>query len=386
MKSRVRREKLQNILNREKIDCAIYTLGANLQYLLNDQSLVYQRTGYSKMLKGEGYFSGLNLAEYLLVIPAQGEAFLISQPHHQASLEKYGLKIITSFISHFPYYFFQELKAQRIAIGMDAHDSFAQLFKDYDSSLEIIKGETLTDELRVIKDSEEIQLLKKAAAITDQVMAATIPLLIEGSVPVDVEAFIHKKGEALGATDVSFPAACIYTRPGHPSAQERIGYPKQMPLKGNTSIAFDFGFIIEGYCSDFGRSFYRGEPPQKVVDAYGALQKGQIRMLEEIKPFQHKLSDIDRLIRERVTDLGFGEQMLYGDTGICGHQIGIDVHEDPWLINSENDLLRPGMVFCVEPKIWFPGECYMRVEDMVLITETGAESLTVFDRNLYSLD
>ena len=384
-KARSRIRHLQKKLEILQLDCAIYTLGANMQYLLNDPTLRYHRTGYSKMSQGSGYFSGLNLPTRVLVIPAQGTAFILCHPDEEEDCLHYGLNVYSSFWSHYPYHWRKHCKGKRIALGADAYQGLSDLFLHFDASLEIIPGEALSDDLRMIKDADEIATLRKAALLTDAVMEATIPLLIEGSRPMDIEAFIQEEGRRGGASDVSFPAACIYTRPGHLSAQERIGYPKDLPLNGNTGIAFDFGFVVDGYCSDYGRSFYRGEPPIEIAKAYEALQDGQQEMVKQLKPGVHQVRDIDRLIREVVTAQGFGSRMLYGDTGICGHQIGIDVHEDPWLLNSETMILQPGMVFCAEPKIWFPGECYMRVEDMILITETGAEFLTNFSRTIYRL-
>jgi Xaa-Pro aminopeptidase len=384
-KARSRIRYLQRKLEAEHLDCALFTVGASMQYLLNDQTLKYHRTGYSKMSQGAGYFSGLSLPTQLLVVPAQGTAFILCHPQNEESSFHYGLNVYASFWSHYPYYWRKHCKGKRIAIGADAYLGLKDLFLHFDTTLEIIPGESLCDDIRLIKDTDEINTLRKAAALTDAVMEATIPLLIEGSRPMDVEAFIQEEGRRGGATDVSFPAACIYTRPGHVSAQERIGYPKDLPLLGNTGIAFDFGFVLDGYCSDYGRSFYRGQPPIEIEKAYEALQNGQQEMVKQLKPGIHRVSDIDRFIREVVTAQGFGSRMLYADTGICGHQIGIDVHEDPWLLNSETTILQPGMVFCAEPKIWFPGECYMRVEDMILITETGAEFLTNFSRKLYQL-
>ena len=92
-----------------------------------------------------------------------------------------------------------------------------------------------------------------------------------------------------------------------------------------------------------------------------------------------------------MSDLGAGIfdgsalVMNFANIGMMGHQIGIDVHEIPWLHNTTPEVFQPGMVMCIEPKLWLPGEAFMRTEDMVLITETGCESLTVFDRNCYEL-
>lgn len=383
--SKNRIEQLQIRLKNAQLDCAIFTIGASMQYLLDDPSLCYHRTGYSKMSHGKGYFSGMHLPTRLLVIPTQQSAFILCHPQEEERSSSYGLPVYAGFWSHYPYTWRKHCKGNRIALGADAFEGMKELFLHFDRSLNIVPGEHLCDDMRMIKDENEIKALRKAAALTDKVMEATLPLLVEGSTPMDVEAFMQQEGFRGGATDVSFPAACIYTRPGHPSAKERIGYPKNLPMQRPTGIAFDFGFVVDGYCSDYGRSFYRGQAPKKIADAYAALQKGQQEMVKRLKPGVHRVSDVDRFIREVVTEEGFGDRMLYADTGICGHQIGIDVHEDPWLLNTETTLLTPGMVFCAEPKIWFPDECYMRVEDMILITESGAEFLTTFSRTLYQL-
>ena len=89
------------------------------------------------------------------------------------------------------------------------------------------------------------------------------------------------------------------------------------------------------------------------------------------------------MVHKRVTELGFGADLRYQKEEMLGHQIGIDCHEYP-MVNKDYDfILRPGMVFASEPKMWFQGEMYMRVEDIILVTETGAEFLTNFPRDLF---
>ena len=108
-------------------------------------------------------------------------------------------------------------------------------------------------------------------------------------------------------------------------------------------------------------------------------------MIADLVPGKTNIKDIDGMVRAEVTRLGFGEFMTNKEKGVIGHQIGIDVHEMPWMNKFVDFVLQPGMVFCSEPKMWFPGECYMRVEDMVLVTETGAVSLTEYDREQFEL-
>lgn len=122
-----------------------------------------------------------------------------------------------------------------------------------------------------------------------------------------------------------------------------------------------------------------------IVDAYKALQTAQLELLDHIKP-SVSMSCTFAKLHETLSRLGYGENLRnFANIGMMGHQIGIDVHEIPWLHNTTPEVFQPGMVMCIEPKLWLPGEAFMRTEDMVLITETGCESLTVFDRNCYEL-
>ncbi|MBQ4253625.1 MAG: M24 family metallopeptidase, partial [Erysipelotrichaceae bacterium] len=88
---------------------------------------------------------------------------------------------------------------------------------------------------------------------------------------------------------------------------------------------------------------------------------------------------------EKCEELGFGADLRFPDSEMLGHQIGIDCHEFPMVNKKYDFIMKPGMVFASEPKMWFENEMYMRVEDMILVTENGAESLSKFDRNLFEI-
>lgn len=99
-----------------------------------------------------------------------------------------------------------------------------------------------------------------------------------------------------------------------------------------------------------------------------------------------KIGEMFNIIEAFLDGRGFGDRLRARlPHGNLGHHIGVDLHEKPWLRPGCDVVLQPGMVMCLEPKLWLPGEYYIRVEDMVLITEEGAESLTVFDRRLFEL-
>jgi len=99
-----------------------------------------------------------------------------------------------------------------------------------------------------------------------------------------------------------------------------------------------------------------------------------------------RIGDMPKIILAKLDELGYGDRFRARvPDGTLGHQIGVDLHENPWIKPDCDMKLLPGMVMCIEPKLWLPGEYYLRVEDMVLVTENGAESLTDFNRELFEL-
>lgn len=157
-------------------------------------------------------------------------------------------------------------------------------------------------------------------------------------------------------------------------------------LERGTSIAFDVGFVKEGYCSDWGRSFYFGNPPQHVADAYETLMTAVVKTIDAIGEEIHRIDEIYPYIESVCDRDGYGEYLRNRHTnGTVGHQIGVEVHETPWLRPANDHYLEDGMVFCIEPKLWNKGEYYLRVEDMIHVTNGQAESLTRYDREQFVL-
>ena len=152
-------------------------------------------------------------------------------------------------------------------------------------------------------------------------------------------------------------------------------------------VAFDIGYMDQGYCSDWGRTVYYGKAPELVKKGYEALQAAQCYMISKIKPGVTRFGDLYSYICDRAEELGYYDYLRFKreERGGNGHHIGSDVHEVPFLTPDCDLILQPGKIFCSEPKMFFPNEGYMRVEDMILVTETGAESLTNFPRDLFEI-
>ncbi len=278
------------------------------------------------------------------------------------------------------------LKGKRVGISRPANHYLRGLVGQAVPGAEIVDAEELGANLRVCKDADEIATLREAVVLTDRVMEEVVDHIRPGITQPQLQARIAETGLALGAQDVSFPSTALYVKSGTKPTEDPFTYPPEKGLVPGTSIAFDFGFVLDGYCSDFGRSFYCGLAPEHISGAYRALQESQCHLISEMKPGQLTLGELFGVIEEALDERGYGDRLRARlPEGNLGHQIGVDLHEDPWLRRGCDVPLKPGMVMAIEPKLWLPGEYYLRVEDIVLITDDGAESLTAFDREMFEL-
>jgi len=247
-------------------------------------------------------------------------------------------------------------------------------------------AEGLLDEVRMIKEPGEIDKLRKAAKLTDDVMSRIIDQIEAGETMRGAGLKIETMGRMIGASDASFPSTAGFCRSGSEPTDDVFNYERGQGLEPGTSIAFDVGFVLDGYCSDWGRSFYYGEPEGHVEKAYAALQTAVVETVDDIGNQVHRVNEIFPSIELICDREGYGDYLRARlPHGSVGHQIGVEVHEDPWLRPGNSHELMDGMVFCMEPKLWHSGEYYIRVEDMVLIKNGEAEFLTNYDRERFKL-
>lgn len=273
-----------------------------------------------------------------------------------------------------------------LAVGKRLGDSTVAILKAALPASEPGPAEGLMDSLRMIKEPEEIDRLRRVAKLTDDVFHAVIGRIREGMTQPELEAEIRAEGISRGAEGVSFNPAVIFTKSGSEPSAEAFTYPRQQGLAGGTSIAFDIGFVMDGYCSDFGRSLYFGPAPGHIRGAYEALQQAVVQTVAAMRAGAMRMCDLFGAVEKTLDSFGYGDYLRARLPGkVLGHNIGIDIHEDPW-INPGCDMgLQAGMVMALEPKLWHSGEYYLRVEDIVLIGEDSSEFLTTADRTVFEL-
>ena len=280
------------------------------------------------------------------------------------------------------------VKVRRLGLGDHVWGSTTTETAKYARDASFYSAEALMDHLRLIKEPGEIERLRRVADLTDRVMENVVPKIREGVTQRELEFEIEFQGRSLGASQVSFPPTAGFVRSGSEISTDPLTYPKEKGLLPGTSIAFDIGFVMDGYCSDFGRSFYFGPASKDVLEGYNALHQGVIETVDGMYDGSMLVCDLFPTLEKTLDALGYGSYLraeYWMSKRQLGHSIGVEVHEPPWLNPSNREPLRANMVMALEPKIWRAGQYYLRVEDMVLVGSRKTEFLSNFDRKLFQL-
>lgn len=227
--------------------------------------------------------------------------------------------------------------------------------------------ETL-EPLRMIKDHEELAKIRRGIAISlatyRHIQRLIKPGTTELEIAAEIEKFIRHKGARSNAFDT------IIASGPHSSYPHASISPKK--LKKGEPVVIDMGVDYEGYKCDLTRTFFLGKIPASVQKAARIVREAQRLAIEAIKPGV-LFKDIDAAARNYIRHEGFGEHFGHA----LGHGVGLEVHEAPSVNNRNQEKAQAGMVFTVEPGIYLAGEFGIRMEEMVLVTNTGVEVLSV---------
>ncbi|MTI95345.1 MAG: aminopeptidase P family protein [Firmicutes bacterium] len=228
-------------------------------------------------------------------------------------------------------------------------------------------------ELRNIKSDGEVQVLREAAALADKAVEIGVAALAEGKTEMEVVAEIEYNMKKLGVARMSFPTMVLF---GAKSAESH-GSPGDTRLQAGDLVLFDLGVVHKGYCSDITRTFAFKSITPEFEKIYEITLKANEAAIAASAPGV-RVGDIDKAAREVITAAGYGEYFTHR----VGHGLGIDVHEYPSMNGENDDLLALGMAYTIEPGIYLPGRGGVRIEDDVVITADGCETLTKFPKHL----
>lgn len=220
--------------------------------------------------------------------------------------------------------------------------------------------------LRMRKDPAEIDALRKAGAAIDRVHERVPGFLLAGRTEADVAADIAEAIVAEGHSEAAF----IIVGSG-PHGADPHHECSDRELRAGDVVVVDIGGPYEpGYNSDSTRTYVLGEPQPEVARRYAVLQRAQQAAVDAVRPGV-TAEQIDAAARDVLAEAGLAEAFVHR----TGHGIGLSVHEEPYIVAGNDLPLEAGMAFSVEPGIYFPGEWGARIEDIVVVTEDGVESL-----------
>jgi Xaa-Pro aminopeptidase len=245
-------------------------------------------------------------------------------------------------------------------------------------STRYVRGTAVMNEQRMRKDAAEIAALAAAGAAADRVAAQLhaggIPLV--GRTEAEVSADISARLLAEGHERVNFAivAAGENAASPHHHAAGRV-------IRRGDIVLCDFGGTLDGYCSDITRCVHVGEPPAEIADAYAVLHHAQ-QTAVAAGTVGVACEEVDRAARRIIDAAGYGEFFVHR----TGHGIGMEAHEDPYMVEGNSLPLAAGHAFSVEPGIYISGKWGMRLEDIVVATDAGPQPLNLVDHSLVVVD
>ncbi|HJW66759.1 MAG TPA: Xaa-Pro peptidase family protein [Gaiellaceae bacterium] len=264
-------------------------------------------------------------------------------------------------------------------IGFEANWlSFERYSRLHAGGIELVPRYGLVEELRAVKDADELDAIRRAAELTNTAFGrfadeGEVIGRTERELAWRLEEFLHDANADSVAFAVTMASGPNAAKP-HTDLTDRRVEPGQ-------TLLVDAGCMVDGYCSDCTRTFATGPLPDELEHAYEVCLDAQLAALEAVRPGASG-PGVDSAARDRITAAGFGDAFGHG----LGHGVGLVVHEDPRLAQESRSVLEAGNVVTVEPGIYLSGLGGIRIEDLVVVSDEVPEVLTTFTKDLVTLD
>ncbi len=351
-----RLSKLQAVLKEKDLDALLVTSTYNLRYVSNFTG----STGLALVTKDQAFFV---------------TDFRYTQ---QAAAEAKGFEIRRNIGP-----IFEEVKKiaeEQNIVKLGFEDAYVS-FKNYDEletllESDLIPASGIIEELREVKDEEELNIIKRACEIADAGFKYILDYIKPGVSEIEIANRLDFYMRDLGATSVSFDTIVAS---GHRSAMPH-GVASEKLIGNNEFVTLDFGCYYKGYVSDMTRTVSVGEPSEKLKEIYNVVLEAQLKVNEQAKAGMTGI-EVDNIARDHITAHGYGDNFGHS----TGHGIGLEVHEGPSASQKGNKALVPGNIITNEPGIYLDGIGGVRIEDDLYITENGNEILTFSPKELIIL-
>lgn len=267
-------------------------------------------------------------------------------------------------------------KAGASAVGFEDCSSTYQHYQELENELTTYQLIGIEDELislMAVKDADEIENVRRASLINDAAFNSLLPFIKEGvkekDIAIELEYLLRKEG----GDGIAFETIVAFGE----NTSKPHAHAGRKQLKSGMPVTIDFGCTYGGYCSDITRTFFFGEPSEKLRGIYEMVLEANLLGINEVKSGA-PAAKVDAACRDYFRAREMDKYFIHG----TGHGVGIRVHEAPTLNPSSADILKTDMLVTVEPGLYIPEVGGVRIEDLLLVTENGSERLTVTNKNI----
>ena len=347
-----------------EVDALLISPGPDLRYLTGYDAIPLERLTCLVVL-AEG--------EPVIIVPGLEKPAALASP-----IGDLGIEVLSWGETDDPYALVASILRERGLVAVDNHmwaEKVLRLRDAMPSAQQILAGAVLR-ELRMRKTADEVNALRRAGAAIDRVHAKMHEWLRAGrterEVGQDIAAAIIEEGH------VRVDFVIVGSGPNGASPHHELS--DRVILDGEPVVVDIGGTMPDGYCSDETRTYSVGKPPQEFLDYYSVLQVAQAAACDHVRPGV-TAEGVDAAARSVITEAGYGDYFVHR----TGHGIGLETHEEPYIVTGNTEVLAPGMAFSIEPGIYLPGRHGARIEDILVCGETDGERLNLRPRDLVVL-
>ncbi len=356
---RRRRTRLQQILQDRGIDLLILAPGPDMAYLLN-------------------FWGHQSERPVLLCIAAESDPFIVIAAFEARALPSLDrdIEVATYGETEDPYELTKrmidkEFKARRVAVGDHMRARFLLGLQQQLTSSEFTHASQFIRDLRMVKDEDELTTLRDAGKRADSVLDSLLQGSLQSRTEADIGRTLQRLLENVGLRE---PGSIVASGPNGASPHHRSS---DRVIQSGEFVTLDFGGTLNGYWADMTRTLAVGEPTEEMRTVYEVVKAAQQAGVDAVRPGR-TCESIDSVVRSIISEAGFGDAFIHR----TGHGIGLEEHEEPYIVSGNQLDLVAGMTFSIEPGCYLPGKFGIRIEDIVAVTSEGAERFNHFPREL----
>ncbi len=264
---------------------------------------------------------------------------------------------------------------KRIAVIKTTYSSTLINLKEIITDVEFVLLDDYVNNLRMIKTDYELSKIKEACELTDEIFSEVVPLLKIGMSENDIKSEVDYRILLKGCEGNSFHTGIMISGGNN---QTHWSSTTGNIVNEGCTVAFDFGLYKDGFCSDFGRTVYAGEPTKEMIKIHDTVMEAQRIAIEAMMPRSITCEQLNMVARQYIKEQGYDDGFRHR----LGHSIGRDVHEYPYLMPGYKQVLQKNMTFTIEPSVIIDDKLLIRVEDIVVVGEDGGIPLSNYSKDI----